>query len=122
MFLAICRKYGVVQLSLFGSVLRRDFDPHRSDIDVLVEFHPGAGKSLFRILEMQRELAELFGRNVELTTPGSLVRAARACSVRCAGFFRRKRRKNRYGYVTGALSKYFRDDVLATAQVLYDAA
>jgi predicted nucleotidyltransferase len=88
---AFCRKYGVSKLSLFGSVLRSDYDPARSDIDVLVEFVPGAHRSLFKILQMQRELAELFGRKVDLTTPGSL-------------------------------SKYFRDDVLATAQVLYDAA
>jgi predicted nucleotidyltransferase len=88
---AFCRKHGVVRLSLFGSVLRSDYDPTRSDIDVLVEFLPSAHRSLFKILQMQHELAELFGRDVDLTTPGSL-------------------------------SKYFRDDVLATAQVLYDAA
>jgi predicted nucleotidyltransferase len=37
-----CRERGIRALSLFGSVLRDDFDPARSDIDVLAEFAPGA--------------------------------------------------------------------------------
>lgn len=88
---SLCRKYGVARLSLFGSVLRSDFDPARSDVDVLVDFSPGEHKSLFKLLEMQRALEQIFGRKVDLTTRGSL-------------------------------SKYFRDDVVASAQVLYDAA
>jgi predicted nucleotidyltransferase len=47
---ALCNKYGVAKLSLFGSVLRDDYDPDRSDIDVLVEFQPNASKSLFKLL------------------------------------------------------------------------
>jgi hypothetical protein len=35
-----CRARGIRKLSLFGSVLREDFDPERSDVDVLAEFHP----------------------------------------------------------------------------------
>lgn len=37
-----CRARGIRRLSLFGSVLRDDFDPERSDLDVLAEFEPGA--------------------------------------------------------------------------------
>jgi predicted nucleotidyltransferase len=37
-----CRAKGIRKLSLFGSVLRDDFDPDRSDVDVLAEFEPGA--------------------------------------------------------------------------------
>ena len=37
-----CRARGIRKLSLFGSVLRDDFDPARSDVDVLAEFSPGA--------------------------------------------------------------------------------
>jgi predicted nucleotidyltransferase len=88
---AFCRRYGVAKLSLFGSVLRDDFNSSRSDIDVLVEFRPGATRSLFTLVRMEHELARLFGRPVDLNTPGSV-------------------------------SKYFRDDVLASAEVLYDAA
>lgn len=39
---AFCRARGISRLSLFGSVLRSDFDPIRSDVDVLAEFRPGA--------------------------------------------------------------------------------
>ena len=37
-----CRARGIRRLRLFGSVLREDFDPTRSDVDVLAEFHPEA--------------------------------------------------------------------------------
>jgi Nucleotidyltransferase domain len=37
-----CRARGIRKLSLFGSVLREDFDPGRSDVDALAEFNPGA--------------------------------------------------------------------------------
>ncbi|MFZ4596296.1 MAG: nucleotidyltransferase family protein, partial [Verrucomicrobiaceae bacterium] len=37
-----CEARGIKRLSLFGSVLREDFDPGRSDLDVLAEFLPGA--------------------------------------------------------------------------------
>jgi len=37
-----CRARGIRRLSLFGSVLRDDFDQENSDVDVLAEFNPGA--------------------------------------------------------------------------------
>ena len=37
---AFCRERGICKLSLFGSVLRDDFDSERSDVDVLAEFSP----------------------------------------------------------------------------------
>jgi predicted nucleotidyltransferase len=86
----LCRKFGVSRLRVFGSALRSDFDPGRSDVDLLVEFLPGVSKSLFKLVEMQGALSQLFGREVDLMTPASL-------------------------------SKYFRDDVLGAAEVLYDA-
>lgn len=36
-----CHAHGIRRLSLFGSVLRDDFDLDRSDVDVMVEFIPG---------------------------------------------------------------------------------
>ncbi|MDI6784883.1 MAG: nucleotidyltransferase family protein [bacterium] len=65
-----CRQHHIQKLSLFGSVLRKDFRPD-SDIDVLVEFEPGhiPGLSFFTI---ESELSELFGRKVELHTPNFL--------------------------------------------------
>ena len=44
---AFCRARGIRKLSLFGSVLRDDFDPQRSDVDVLAEFAPGAYRVFF---------------------------------------------------------------------------
>ena len=34
----LCRQHRVLRLTLFGSALREDFDPERSDLDFLVEF------------------------------------------------------------------------------------
>jgi predicted nucleotidyltransferase len=69
---ALCRRYHVRRLSLFGSVLRDDFGPE-SDIDVLVEFEQGRtpGLGFFRLEE---ELSALFGRRVDLNTRASLSR------------------------------------------------
>ena len=38
---SFCKRHGVKKLAFFGSVLRDDFDPGRSDVDVLIEFEPG---------------------------------------------------------------------------------
>jgi len=65
-----CRDRGIRRLALFGSVLRDDFRPE-SDIDVLVEFESGVRVGL-RFFEMERELSDLFGRKVDLNTPGFL--------------------------------------------------
>jgi predicted nucleotidyltransferase len=67
---AFCRQHGVVRLSLFGSILRKDFGPE-SDIDVLVEF-PAATPSLLELGGMQQELTALLGRTVDLKTWGFL--------------------------------------------------
>lgn len=69
---ALCERYHIRKLSLFGSVLRDDFRPD-SDIDVLVEFEPGAVIGL-KFIEIQEELSRLFGREVDLNTPNSLSR------------------------------------------------
>ena len=66
---AFCRRHNVTRLSLFGSILRDDFGPD-SDIDVLVEFAPGARVSLFQLGGMLNELSEMLGRQVDLKTPG----------------------------------------------------
>src|SRR5579859_6196418 len=68
---AVCQHQHVRKLALFGSVLRSDFGPD-SDIDVLVEYEPGAHISLFDMVDLQLELETLFGRKVDLGTPSSL--------------------------------------------------
>jgi len=61
-----CRERGIRKMSLFGSVVRDDFDPERSDVDVLVEFLPGAlngvGLDYFGYGE---ELEQIIGRKVD---------------------------------------------------------
>lgn len=83
-----CRRHGLRKLSLFGSVLRADFRPD-SDVDVLVEFQPGTVAGYLTMAAMQRELAILLGRRVDLRTPNEL-------------------------------SRYFREDVLRQAEVIYE--
>ena len=60
-----CRRWQVVELALFGSILTDDFGPD-SDIDVLVTFADEAPWSLFDLASMQEELEQLFGRPVDL--------------------------------------------------------
>jgi predicted nucleotidyltransferase len=84
-----CRRHGVRQLRLFGSVLRDDFGPD-SDVDFLVEFEPGAAVGLLRLSAMELELGELVGRPADLRT-------------------------------VAELSRYFREDVVKSATVLYAA-
>jgi hypothetical protein len=85
-----CHRNQIRRLALFGSVLRDDFGPD-SDVDVLVEFTPGARVGLLRLAGMEIELSGILGRKVDLNTPGFL-------------------------------SDDFREQVLAEAQVQYDAA
>ena len=57
---AFCRARGIRKLSLFGSVLRDDFDPGRSDVDVLVELQPEARPGL-EYFGWAEEFARLIG-------------------------------------------------------------
>ena len=60
-----CRRWKITELALFGSVLRADFGPE-SDVDVLVQFAPDHRWSLLDHVEMQEELKEILGRDVDL--------------------------------------------------------
>ena len=71
-----CRKNHIRKLALFGSVLREDFGPE-SDIDVLIEFEPETHVGL-GFFTLEQELAEIFGRKVDLNTPGFLSKNFRA--------------------------------------------
>jgi predicted nucleotidyltransferase len=64
-----CRERGIRRLALFGSVLREDFDPARSDVDVLAEFHPEAlRESGWSFFGYAVELGQLLGCKVDLCT------------------------------------------------------
>ncbi|MGH9625586.1 MAG: nucleotidyltransferase family protein [Bryobacteraceae bacterium] len=66
-----CRARGIRKLSLFGSVIRDDFDPRRSDIDVLAEFAPGVHPGL-KFFGYGDELGSILGRKVDFNTPAWL--------------------------------------------------
>jgi len=66
-----CVRNRVRRLSLFGSVLREDFGPD-SDVDILVEFEPGARMGLIRLAGLEIELGKIVGRKVDLNTLGFL--------------------------------------------------
>lgn len=85
----ICRRHRVRRLSLFGSVLTDRFGPD-SDVDLLVEFEPGAVVGYLTLAAIEIELSRLLGRKVDLRTPSEL-------------------------------SRYFRDDVVRSAEVQYAA-
>jgi len=59
------RRAGIRRLSLFGSVARGDADAD-SDIDLAAEFDPEARIGLFKLAAMERRLAELLGRSVDV--------------------------------------------------------
>lgn len=66
---ALCRKYGIAKLSLFGSAARNELTPE-SDVDLMVEFAPDSRASLFDMAIMQDEFsAALGGRKVDIATP-----------------------------------------------------
>jgi predicted nucleotidyltransferase len=66
-----CERWKIVEFALFGSIVRDDFNDD-SDVDVLVAFLPGAGWSLYDFMDMQDELARLFGRKVDLVDKDGL--------------------------------------------------
>jgi len=71
---AFCRRWKIVEFSLFGSVLRDDYGPN-SDVDVLVSFAPDANWTLFDLVHMEDELAQIFRRNVDLVLKSGIERS-----------------------------------------------
>jgi len=66
-----CKRNQIRSLALFGSVLRDDFRPD-SDVDVLVEFEPGARIGLMEYGRIQQELSALLQREVDLVPRSGL--------------------------------------------------
>jgi predicted nucleotidyltransferase len=65
---SFCRKHGIRNLSLFGSILREDFSA-QSDVDVLVEFAPARAPGWIGFAALALELETIIGREVDLRTP-----------------------------------------------------
>jgi predicted nucleotidyltransferase len=63
---AICRRYAIRRIALFGSVLKGTARPD-GDIDLLVEFESGHEPGLFRLAGIEAEFSALLdGRRVDL--------------------------------------------------------
>ena len=68
---ALCRRYGIKELSVFGSAVRGAMRPE-SDIDILVEFEPGVRTGLIKFETLVEELESLAKRKVDLVTKQGL--------------------------------------------------
>lgn len=67
-----CKENYIIKLSIFGSVLRDDFNEN-SDIDVLVEFEQNHIPGFIRLANIQNTLSRLLGgREVDIRTPSDL--------------------------------------------------
>ena len=70
---ALCRRFGVQRLEIFGSAVTGSFKPDESDLDFLVEFEspeqPGYSNRYFGLLEA---LEDRFGRSVDLVVDSSI--------------------------------------------------
>jgi len=69
-----CHKWKIVELSLFGSVLREDFRPD-SDVDILVTFSRDAEWSLLDHVAMEEDASAIFGRKVDLVSRKAIERS-----------------------------------------------
>ena len=70
----ICKRFHVSRLDVFGSAARGfDFDPTRSDVDLLVTYEPGAPRpTLEEYFALQEQLEALFGYPVDLVMAGAV--------------------------------------------------
>lgn len=60
-----CRKWRIVKLAMFGSVLTDQFRDD-SDIDMLATFQPDTRHTLLDLVQMERDLGAIYGRRVDL--------------------------------------------------------
>lgn len=72
----ICQRFGVARLEVFGSVGRGEATAD-SDVDVLYELAPDARLG-WRIEDLADELADAFGRRVDLISRRALHQRLRA--------------------------------------------
>lgn len=69
---ALCRRFGVERLDVFGSASRGDdFDLARSDVDFVVAFAPSSG-DMTTYLDFKEAVESLLGRPVDLVERGAL--------------------------------------------------
>lgn len=69
----LCRQHHVKRLALFGSAAREDFDPERSDVDLLVVFTEDKTRPFLKNwFDLQEKLAAVLGREVDLIPEGPM--------------------------------------------------
>jgi len=73
----ICKRYGVKELSVFGSAARGDMRPD-SDVDILVDFEADTRIGLVNFAFLNEELEGLLGRRVDLVTKTGLKQRIRS--------------------------------------------
>ncbi len=78
---ALCRRWKIRELSLFGSQARNEARPD-SDIDLLVDYDSMADWSLLDTARLRAELAELFARPVDLVRERNITNPYRLASIR----------------------------------------
>lgn len=69
---AVCMRFGVRRLSLFGSAVTGAFDSERSDVDFLVEFDDKVRQRFDAYFGLKEELERVIGRPVDLVMPKAL--------------------------------------------------
>jgi predicted nucleotidyltransferase len=81
---ALCRRYHIRRLSLFGSVMKGTDRPE-SDVDLLVEFEQGKEPGLLGLASIEIQLSKMLGgRKVDLRTPQDLSKYFRDDVLRTA--------------------------------------
>jgi uncharacterized protein len=80
---ALCRRYGVARLEVFGSAARgADFDPERSDFDFLVEFEQRRDLSpLEQFFGFAEALEQVLGRPVDLVQASAIRNPYRRAAI-----------------------------------------
>jgi uncharacterized protein len=73
---AVCQRYGVARLLVFGSTARGTAEPD-SDVDVLYELLPGRRMG-WEVEDLADELSDIFGRRVDLVSTSALHRRLRS--------------------------------------------
>lgn len=70
---AICQRFGIRRLEVFGSAARADdFNPESSDADFLVEFAQDSNPDLQTFYGAKAALEALLGRSVDLVESGAV--------------------------------------------------
>jgi len=92
---SFAKKWKILKIFVFGSVLRDDFDELKSDIDIMIDFQAGCEWTLFDHVAMKEELEVIFSCSVDLLTKRA---------------------------VEKSLNEFRKQEILRTAEIIYDSA